>query len=227
MEPVIIVENLTKTYRMGTNEVHALDGVTFQVQASEFVALMGPSGSGKSTLLHLLGCLDTPTSGRYHLAGQDVSRLTNTQRAHVRNRSIGFIFQQFNLLPRMSALDNVLMPLLYRGRTADARKRAAAALAAVGLQDRAHHRPAELSGGQQQRVAIARALVTEPAVLLADEPTGNLDSRTGAEILDLLLALAHDGRTILLVTHDPQVAAQAGRVLHMYDGRLDSVNGNR
>src|SRR5262245_60107583 len=146
MEPVIIVENLTKTYRMGTNEVHALDGVSFQVQAGEFVGLMGPSGSGKSTLLHLLGCLDRPTSGRYLLAGQDVSRLTNTQRATVRNRSIGFIFQQFNLLPRISALDNVLMPLLYRGRAADARKRAAAALAVVGLQDRAHHRPTALSG---------------------------------------------------------------------------------
>jgi putative ABC transport system ATP-binding protein len=227
MEPVITVENLTKTYQMGTNEVHALDGVTFQVQAGEFVALMGPSGSGKSTLLHLLGCLDTPTSGRYLLAGQDVSRLTNAQRATVRNRFIGFIFQQFNLLPRLSALDNVLIPLLYRGRTANARKQAEAALVAVGLQDRAHHRPTELSGGQQQRVAIARALVTQPAVLLADEPTGNLDSRTGAEILDLLLALAHDGRTILLVTHDLQVAAQAGRMLHMHDGRFDSVNGNR
>ncbi|MBK6326338.1 MAG: ABC transporter ATP-binding protein [Chloroflexi bacterium] len=215
---MIQVENLQKTYTLGQNEVHALRGVTFQVAAGEFVALTGPSGSGKSTLMHLLGCLDRPSDGRYLLQDRDVSRLSADEQAEVRNQHIGFVFQKFNLLPRITALENVMLPLLYRGRVKDASQQATTALRTVGLADRAHHRPAEMSGGQQQRVAIARALVTDPAIILADEPTGNLDSRTGAEVLDLLLNLAANGRTILVVTHDPSVAGRAGRVLQMMDG---------
>jgi putative ABC transport system ATP-binding protein len=218
MTSIIQVENLQKTYTMGHNEVHALRDVTFQVAAGEFVALTGPSGSGKSTLMHLLGCLDRPSDGRYLLQNRDVSRLSADEQAEVRNQHIGFVFQKFNLLPRITALENVMLPLLYRGRVKDARQKATAALRTVGLADRAHHRPAEMSGGQQQRVAVARALVTDPAIILADEPTGNLDSRTGAEVLDLLLNLAANGRTILVVTHDPSVASRAGRVLQMMDG---------
>lgn len=225
MKSIIQVENLQKTYTMGKNEVHALRGVRFDLAAGEFVALMGPSGSGKSTLMHLLGCLERPSHGRYLLNGQDVSGLSANRQADVRNQYIGFVFQKFNLLPRLSAQENVLLPLLYRGRAQGAKQKATAALQTVGLADRARHRPTELSGGQQQRVAIARALVTDPAIILADEPTGNLDSHTGAEILDLLLKLAADGRTILVVTHDPTVAARAGRVLQLYDGLI--VNGNR
>ena len=217
---IIQVENLQKTYTMGKNEVHALRGVSFQVAAGEFVALTGPSGSGKSTLMHLLGCLERPSNGRYQLNGQDVSGLSANRQAQMRNEHIGFVFQKFNLLPRVSAQENVLMPLLYRGRVKGAKQKAEAALQTVGLANRASHRPAELSGGQQQRVAIARALVTDPAIILADEPTGNLDSRTGTEILDLLLKLANYGRTVLVVTHDPTVAARAGRVLRLYDGLM-------
>lgn len=217
---IIQVENLQKTYTMGKNEVHALRSVSFQVAAGEFVALTGPSGSGKSTLMHLLGCLERPSHGRYLLNGQNVSGLSANRQAQMRNQHIGFVFQKFNLLPRASALDNVLMPLLYRGRVKGAKQKAQAALQTVGLANRASHRPTELSGGQQQRVAIARALVTDPAILLADEPTGNLDSRTGTEILDLLLKLASNGRTVLVVTHDPTVAARAGRVLRLYDGLM-------
>ena len=205
---------------MGKNEVHALRSVSFQVAAGEFVALTGPSGSGKSTLMHLLGCLERPSHGRYLLNGQNVSGLSANRQAQMRNQHIGFVFQKFNLLPRASALENVLMPLLYRGRVKGAKQKAQAALQTVGLANRASHRPTELSGGQQQRVAIARALVTDPAILLADEPTGNLDSRTGTEILDLLLKLASNGRTVLVVTHDPTVAARAGRVLRLYDGLM-------
>jgi putative ABC transport system ATP-binding protein len=227
MEPVIVVEGLSKEYPMGEDVVQALRTVSFQVEAGAFVALMGPSGSGKSTLMHLLGCLDTPTHGRYQLNGRDVGHLSRRARAEVRNRHIGFVFQSFNLLPRLSTLENVMLPLLYRRPGQNDEKRgekelAELALQQVGLSDRTGHKPTELSGGQRQRVAIARALVTNPSLILADEPTGNLDSRTGADILDLLAALHENGRTIILVTHDAQVAARARRVLYMQDGRIVS-----
>jgi len=217
---LIETEELSRTYRVGTTEVRALRDVSVQVARGEFVALMGPSGSGKSTMMHLLGCLDTPTAGRYLLEGHDVSQLTTRERALVRNRRIGFVFQTFNLLPRLNALDNVLLPLLYRGRVTDAHRRAGDALKRVGLTPRAQHRPMELSGGERQRVAIARALITDPALILADEPTGNLDSQTGTEIMQLLAALSADGRTIIMVTHDANVAAYAQRVVHMRDGQI-------
>lgn len=220
---VIDVDGLRKTYIMGEGLVHALRGVTFQVHAGAFLALMGPSGSGKSTLMHLLGCLDTPTEGRYLLNGRDVSRLSRRERADVRNRHIGFVFQSFNLLPRLSTLENVTLPLLYhRGNGAPQNHEQAAteALRQVGLGDRLHHKPTELSGGQRQRVAIARALVGDPSLILADEPTGNLDSRTGADILDLLATLNENGRTVILVTHDAQVATRARQILHMQDGLM-------
>jgi putative ABC transport system ATP-binding protein len=243
-QPVIETQNLTKTYVMGTAEVLALRGVDMRINAGEFVALMGSSGSGKSTIMHLLGCLDTPTSGRYLLEGRDVGALSAQERARVRNQRIGFVFQTFNLLPRLTALDNVALPLLYRGRLTPSaplschdrgehvlplpsqgggqggRSRALAALERVGLAERAGHRPTQLSGGQRQRVAIARALVGDPALILADEPTGNLDSSTGGDIMRLLAELHAEGRTLLLVTHDPAVAAQAEYTLHMHDGRL-------
>jgi putative ABC transport system ATP-binding protein len=218
---VIEVEGLTKVFQMGSAEVHALRGVAFQIAGGEFVALMGSSGSGKSTLLHLLGCLDSPTVGTYRLNGRDVSALSPDERAAVRNRSIGFVFQSFCLLPRLDASENVALPLLY-GRERNAAARAAAALARVGLADRMHHRPAELSGGEQQRVAIARALVGDPAIILADEPTGNLDSRTGGELMGLLTELHAEGRTILMVTHDVASARYAQRTLHMHDGRVSN-----
>ena len=217
---VIETEGLTKVYCMGATEVHALRGVDLRVAAGEFLALMGASGSGKSTLMHLLGCLDTPTAGCYRLEGRDVSTLSNQERARVRNTRIGFVFQSFNLLPRLDALDNVMLPLLYRGQVKGAEKRAAQALERVGLAGRAGHRPTELSGGEQQRVAIARALAPGPAIILADEPTGNLDSATGADIIQLLLELWGEGRTILMVTHDTQVAAHARRILHVRDGQI-------
>jgi putative ABC transport system ATP-binding protein len=217
---LIETDDLSRTYRVGTTEVRALRGVSVHVAPGEFVALMGPSGSGKSTMMHLLGCLDTPTAGRYVLEGRDVSQLTANERAAVRNRRIGFVFQTFNLLPRLSALDNVMLPLLYRGHTADAKRRAVDALKRVGLAQRARHRPTELSGGERQRVAIARALITAPALILADEPTGNLDSQTGMEIMQLLAALSTDGRTIIMVTHDANVAAYAQRTVQMRDGQI-------
>lgn len=217
---VIQTEKLARTFPMGTTQVRALQGVEVRIAASEFVALMGPSGSGKSTLMHLLGCLDTPSEGRYWLEGRDVSTLSSDERARVRNSRIGFVFQKFNLLPRLTALENVALPLLYQGSGRDAKTRAAQALRRVGLDHRADHRPPELSGGECQRVAVARALVADPAIILADEPTGNLDSVTGAEIMRLLGELNEEGRTLLIVTHSAQVAEHAERILHMRDGRI-------
>jgi putative ABC transport system ATP-binding protein len=219
-QPIIEVEALSREYRMGTATVHALREVTLKILAGEFVALMGSSGSGKSTLLHLIGCLDTATSGHYRLEGREVSTLAKDERARLRNQRIGFIFQSFNLLPRLTALENVTLPLLYRQNTGAAQQQAAQALARVGLAERAHHPPNALSGGERQRVAIARALVTQPAILLADEPTGNLDSATGAEIMALLSELVREGRTLLLVTHDAALAAHAHRQLRMRDGQM-------
>ena len=217
---MITLERITKTYRMGRVEVPALQGVDLRVDPGEFVAIMGASGSGKSTLMNIIGCLDVPTSGRYLLDGTDVARLNDDQLARIRNRKIGFVFQSFNLIPRISALHNVEMPLVYageRGRTVRARE----ALGAVGLADRAHHQPTELSGGQQQRAAIARALVTNPAILLADEPTGNLDSASSTEIMRLLAALnADQGRTVVLITHEQDIARFARRVVELRDGRI-------
>ncbi len=217
---VIQTEKLTRTYSVGNSVVNALRGVDLEVEAGEFVALMGPSGSGKSTMMHLLGCLDTPTDGRYRLEGRDVSKLSKNERARLRNSRIGFVFQTFNLLPRLNALDNVTLPLLYGRFPGNAMTHAREALELVGLGGRVRHRPNELSGGERQRAAIARALVTGPALILADEPTGNLDSHTGAEILRLLVDLCAGGRTILMVTHDAQVAAHAGRILKMQDGAI-------
>jgi len=218
---VIDLVDVSKVYRSGSLQVEALRQVTLGITTGEFVAVAGPSGSGKSTLMHIIGCLDVPSSGVYRLAGQDVGTMSEDRLAEVRNRRIGFVFQQFNLLPSMSACRNVELPLAYSGvAPADRRKRAVAALESVGLGDRIHHRPGELSGGQQQRVAVARALVTQPALILADEPTGNLDSVASAEMLDLLGDLHRSGRTIVLITHEPDVAAAADRVVTMLDGRV-------
>ena len=217
---MVRVVDLCKVYNPGRdNEVRALDGIAFDLQPGDYVALMGPSGSGKSTLMNQLGCLDTPSSGRYELAGEDVSGLDEDALAHVRNQRIGFVFQSFNLLPRTSAQENVELPLLYAG-VADPAPRARAALEAVGLGDRVDHTPAQLSGGQCQRVAIARALVTNPSMVLADEPTGNLDTRTGDEILEIFDRLHAEGVTVILVTHELDVARRTRRILHMRDGRI-------
>ena len=218
----IETSGLTRTYRMGTETVRAVEGVDLRIARGEFVALMGPSGSGKSTLMHLLGCLETPSSGTYLLEGIEVGKLSSGERAGVRNRRIGFVFQTFNLIHQLSAFDNVALPLLYGRRPAKHDDRVAEALEQVGLGHRVRHRPAELSGGERQRVAIARALVADPAIILADEPTGNLDSATGEGILALLDEQHEKGRTILIVTHDAQVAAHAERTWHMRDGAIVS-----
>jgi putative ABC transport system ATP-binding protein len=219
--PLIELTDVRKTYRTGSLAVPALAGITLSIDEGEYVAVMGPSGSGKSTLMHILGCLDVPTAGRYHLAGEDVSAMSEGQLADVRNRRVGFVFQQFNLLAWMPAWRNVELPLSYRaGARAGRRERAIAALARVGLADRVQHRPGELSGGEQQRVAIARALVTEPDLLLADEPTGNLDSGSTAEILGLLDELHGSDRTIVVITHEADVARRSQRTVRMLDGRV-------
>ena len=217
---LIQLEDITKTYDSGENAVQALRGVDVAIQKGEFVAITGPSGSGKSTLMHILGCLDTPSTGKYWLDGADVAELTNRQLAKVRNQQIGFVFQTFNLLPRATILKNVELPLLYAGAGRDERReRAMAALERVGLSNRAKHRPNELSGGQRQRVAIARALVNNPSLILADEPTGNLDQKTGSEIIDIFEGLAGD-ETIVLVTHDPAIATRTHRRIKIVDGRI-------
>ncbi len=228
MDSLIRVENLWKTYRVGRQQLHAVREVSLDVVPGEFVGLMGPSGSGKSTLMNLLGCLDAPTRGRYWLAGEETSRLSENERADIRNRRIGFVFQAFNLLAQASALENVELPLLY-GPWIRRHQRALDALARVGLADRARHRPREMSGGEQQRVAIARALVTEPDIVMADEPTGNVDSRTGQQIMGIFRELNEQGVTILLVTHDPRICQFAHRVLHMQDGELvrDETQGSQ
>ena len=219
---MIELEDITKVYRMGSVAVHALQGVSLRVAAGEFVAIMGASGSGKTTLMNIIGCLDLPTTGRYILDGVDVRRLNDNQLAAIRNLKIGFVFQSFNLIPRSTAVHNVEMPLIYAGVNSNRRQLAMAALEAVGLADRARHQPTELSGGQQQRCAIARALVTEPAILLADEPTGNLDSESSAEIMKLLVQLNSEGRTIVLITHENDIARFAKRIVRLRDGLVVS-----
>ena len=222
--PVVIdIENITKNYVMGEETVHALRGVSLQIRRNEYIAVMGPSGSGKSTLMNMVGCLDTPTSGRYDFNGRNVAEMDDDELAAIRNREIGFVFQTFNLLPRSDSLRNVELPLIYAGMDPQTREeRATQALIDVGLGDRLHHKPNELSGGQRQRVAIARALVNKPSIILADEPTGNLDSKTGGEIMALLEDLYHRGNTIILVTHERDIAAHARRTVRLRDGVIES-----
>lgn len=225
-EWVVDARDLTKVYQMGDVEVRALRGLSMRIEPGEVVAIMGPSGSGKSTLMNMLGCLDSPTSGEYYLDGERVAGMIDDQLADIRNRKVGFVFQGFNLLPRSSALANVELPLRYSSTNGrNRRAMARSALEVVGLGDRMNHRPNELSGGQQQRVAIARAIVNEPSIVMADEPTGNLDTKSGDEIMELLLSLNHDqGTTLIIVTHDPEIAAHTGRVVNIRDGRVVTEN---
>ncbi len=223
MESVIRVEDLRKIYTMGATKVHALQGIDLEIGRNEYVALMGPSGSGKSTLMNLIGCLDTPTSGNYWLSGINVSTMTDGELAEVRNKEIGFVFQTFNLLPRMTALDNVALPLVYGGMSKSRRNdRAREVLDAVGLGDRVDHKPNELSGGQRQRVAIARALVNDPSIILADEPTGNLDTKTSIEIMGIFEEIHKNGNTVILVTHEPDISEHAHRIVRLRDGRVET-----
>jgi putative ABC transport system ATP-binding protein len=232
-EIIILTEEITKVYGIGDALVKALDGVSLNIKENEFVAIMGPSGSGKSTMMNILGCLDRPTSGKYLLAGENVSDLDKTQLAIIRNERIGFVFQSYNLLPRTSAIENVMLPMLYNRNgnmtESEQREKATKTLEAVGLEDRLQHHPQELSGGQMQRVAIARALINDPVLILADEPTGNLDSKSGIEILELLSELHQDGSTIVMVTHEDEIAAFAQRVVRFLDGYIDTaeLNGNK
>lgn len=223
METIISVEDLKKTYIMGSEEVHALQSITVDIAKNEYVALMGPSGSGKSTLMNLLGCLDSPSSGQYMLNGTDVSLMEDGELAEVRNKEIGFVFQTFNLLPRLTSLQNVALPLVYSGMSKKARlQKAQKALESVGLGDRVTHRPNELSGGQRQRVAIARAIVNDPAIILADEPTGNLDTKTSIEIMEIFEEIHKQGNTIILVTHEPDIAEHAHRIIRLRDGLVET-----
>ena len=227
MSTVISITTLTKTYTMGHTQVRALRGIDLQIQTNEYVALMGPSGSGKSTLMNLLGCLDTPTSGTYLLDSKDVSKMDDTELANIRNEKIGFVFQTFNLLPRQTTLENVALPLVYAGLAKRQRQeRAAEVLDSVGLGDRLDHRPNELSGGQRQRVAIARALVNRPAIILADEPTGNLDTKTSIEIMGIFEEIQNRGNTVILVTHEPDIAEHAHRIVRLRDGEVESDERN-
>ncbi len=228
MEPIISIRDLAKTYQMGTTEVRALQSIDLDIHKNEYVALMGPSGSGKSTLMNLLGCLDTPSRGTYHLSSEDVSDMDDNELATIRNKRIGFVFQTFNLLPRLSALENVALPLVYAGYSKERRNdKARQVLENVGLGDRVTHKPNELSGGQRQRVAIARALVNDPAIILADEPTGNLDSKTSYEIMEIFKKLHDQGNTIIIVTHEPEIAAHALRVVKLRDGLVESDTPNQ
>ncbi|MDR7078895.1 putative ABC transport system ATP-binding protein [Neobacillus niacini] len=220
-QPIVEIKHLSKFYKMGGETLKALDDVSFSVHHGDFVAIIGPSGSGKSTLMNMIGCLDVPDTGDYHLDGKDVFSLKNKQLADVRNQKIGFIFQSFNLLPKQTAFENVELPLIYRGLSGNERKEIVmSSLKKVGLEDRAHHRPTELSGGQQQRVAIARALAGNPPILLADEPTGALDSKTGAEVMNLMKELNKQGHTIILITHDLDIAKLAKQIIRIHDGRI-------
>ena len=226
MKTLISIEGLRKTYHIGTQQVHALDGLDLAIDVNEYVALMGPSGSGKSTLMNVLGCLDSPTAGSYHLNGQNVANLDEDALAEIRNREIGFVFQTFNLLPRYSALENVALPLIYAGLSKRERlERAEEVLEMVGLQDRMVHKPNELSGGQRQRVAVARALVNRPSIILADEPTGNLDTATSMEIMNLFGEIQAAGNTVILVTHEEDIAECAHRIVRLRDGKVESGNG--
>ena len=228
LKPLITIRDLSKTYIMGPNQVRALQSVSLDIQKNEYVALMGPSGSGKSTLMNLLGCLDSPSSGSYMLNGKNVANMMDEELAVIRNKEIGFVFQTFNLLPRLTALENVALPLVYAGFTRNSRmQKASDILKAVGLGDRMDHRPNELSGGQRQRVAVARALVNNPSIILADEPTGNLDSKTSHEIMELFQEIHRQGNTVILVTHEADIAAHAHRIVKMKDGNIESDQANK